>query len=124
LLPGCWSGSILNQVVVYTALDDVFSEPILADFARESGIEVLPKFDAESTKTLGLTTDLIAEAGRPRCDVFWNNEILNTLRLEAKGRAEVDRVRYESTQATVPPQRDTVHAFQGSYRWRWIGLPA
>ena len=26
-----------------------------------------------------------AEAQRPRCDVFWNNEILNTLRLEKRG---------------------------------------
>jgi iron(III) transport system substrate-binding protein len=28
---------------------------------------------------------IIAEARRPRCDLFWNNEILNTLRLKEKG---------------------------------------
>jgi iron(III) transport system substrate-binding protein len=30
-------------------------------------------------------TDLIQESDRPRADVFWNNEILNTLRLEKRG---------------------------------------
>ena len=28
---------------------------------------------------------IIAEANRPRCDLFWNNEILNTIRLKEKG---------------------------------------
>ena len=46
---------------------------------------MLPKFDVESTKTVGLTEAIIAERARPRCDVFWNNEILHTLRLEKLG---------------------------------------
>ena len=46
---------------------------------------MLSKFDVESTKTVGLTNLIIAEARRPRCDLFWNNEILNTLRLKEKG---------------------------------------
>ena len=49
---------------------------------------MLAKYDDESTKTVGLTNVIIQEAGRPRCDVFWNNEILNTLRLEEKGLLE------------------------------------
>jgi iron(III) transport system substrate-binding protein len=82
---GCWSGSPANEVVVYAALDSEFSKPIFADFQKQTGIAVLPKFDAESAKTVGLVTDLIAEADHPRCDVFWNNEIINTLRLEERG---------------------------------------
>jgi iron(III) transport system substrate-binding protein len=76
-----------GRVVVYAALDREFSEPILKDYARRTGVQVLPKFDVESTKTLGLTNLIIteAEAGHPRCDLFWNNEILNTLRLKQKG---------------------------------------
>jgi iron(III) transport system substrate-binding protein len=74
-----------REVVVYTALDQDFSEPIFGEFARETGIVVRPKFDTESTKTVGLTNVIIAEAQRPRCDLFWNNEILNTLRLERHG---------------------------------------
>src|SRR5438445_2026899 len=81
---GCWaSGS--PEIVVYSALDREFAEPVLDEFTRASGIRVLAKYDDESTKTVGLTSALIQEAGRPRCDVFWNNEILNTLRLEQKG---------------------------------------
>jgi iron(III) transport system substrate-binding protein len=73
------------EVVVYTALDQEFSRTIFDQFSAETGILVRPKFDTESTKTVGLAQAIIAERDRPRCDVFWNNEILNTLRLERQG---------------------------------------
>jgi iron(III) transport system substrate-binding protein len=37
---------------------------------------------------VGLVEAIIAERNRPRCDLFWNNEILNTLRLERQGLLE------------------------------------
>jgi iron(III) transport system substrate-binding protein len=74
-----------KEVVVYTALDREFSEPIFEPFMAETGIVVRSTFDTESTKTVGLATRIIEERQRPLCDVFWNNEILNTLRLERKG---------------------------------------
>lgn len=77
-----------REVVVYTALDRGFSEPILTEFTKRTGINVLPKYDTESTKTVGLANLIRAERARPRCDVFWNNEILNTLRLKAEGLLE------------------------------------
>ncbi|MEX2664323.1 extracellular solute-binding protein [Candidatus Uabimicrobium amorphum] len=73
------------QVVVYTALDRMFSEPILKKFEQQTGIEVRAKYDNESTKSVGLTACIIEESLRPRCDVFWNNEIINTLRLKKRG---------------------------------------
>jgi iron(III) transport system substrate-binding protein len=73
------------RVVVYSSLDREFSEPLLKDYASRTGVEVLPKFDVESTKTVGLTNLIITESEQPRCDLFWNNEILNTLRLKEKG---------------------------------------
>jgi iron(III) transport system substrate-binding protein len=76
---------VAKTVVVYSALDREFAEPILQAYAKRTGVDVLPKFDVESTKTVGLTELLIREAPRPQCDVFWNNEILNTLRLKEKG---------------------------------------
>jgi len=72
-------------VIVYTALDEPFSQPVFDRFRERTGIEVRAKFDTESTKTVGLTSAIIAERLRPRCDLFWNNEILNTLRLQQKG---------------------------------------
>lgn len=88
---GCSARSDGDRVVVYTSLDSVFSESVLQDFAKDTGIEALPKFDAESTKSVGLTQAIIAERDAPRCDVFWNNEILNTLRLEQQGLLDVYR---------------------------------
>ena len=78
---GC-DGQKTSQVVIYTALDRRFSEPVLKKFTKETGIKVKTKYDTESTKTVGLTACIIEEARHPRCDVFWNNEILNTLRLQ------------------------------------------
>lgn len=76
----------VEEVVVYSALDEEFSQPILEDFEQASGIKPLAKFDTESTKTIGLTQAIIAEGSTSaRCDVFWNNEILNTLKLEQRG---------------------------------------
>lgn len=74
-----------GEVVVYAALDRQFSEPILAEFTRRTGITVRPVFDTESTKTVGLVNRIRAEKDRPRCDVFWSNEIVNTIRLQQEG---------------------------------------
>jgi len=86
---GCGRGSTPEspRVVVYTALDREFSRPVLEAYREKSGVDVAAKYDVESTKTVGLTQEIIAEAqgGRPRCDLFWNNEILQTLRLKQKG---------------------------------------
>jgi iron(III) transport system substrate-binding protein len=112
LLAGC--GPAKDEVVIYTALDREFSEPILKDFTATTNIEVLPKYDVESTKTVGLTQAIISEANRPRCDVFWNNEILNTLRLEEQGLLEV----YES-----PIGQEYPEAFR-AVDGKWYGLAA
>lgn len=77
-----------EQVVVYTAHDDVFSGPILDGFSKQTGVEVLTKTDTESTKTIGLAETILAERQRPRCDLFWNNEVLQTLRLAKQGLLE------------------------------------
>lgn len=71
-----------QRVVVYAALDREYSKPLFDAFTRSTGIEVEARYDVESTKTVGLVQAIIAERDRPRCDLFWNNEALHTLRLE------------------------------------------
>lgn len=74
-----------KKVVVYTALDQFYSEPILKRFEEKTGIKVRPRYDTEATKTTGLFNRLVAEKRRPRCDVFWNNEVLRTVALKRLG---------------------------------------
>ena len=74
-----------KEVVIYTALDQIYSEPILKAFEKKTGIHVRPVYDSEAAKTTGLVSRLVAERERPRCDVFWNNEIARTIRLKDEG---------------------------------------
>ncbi len=73
-----------DEVVVYTSLDQVFSEPVLQAYERESGIKVRPVYDVEASKTTGLVNRLLAERRHPRADVFWNSEVGRTLVLKDK----------------------------------------
>ncbi|MHB8972687.1 MAG: extracellular solute-binding protein [Pirellulaceae bacterium] len=84
---GCWQASD-REVVVYSALDAEFAKPILEQYADDNAVDVRANYDVESTKTVGLVTRIQQEHNRPRCDVFWNNEILHTLRLEKQGLLE------------------------------------
>ena len=75
-----------GAVVIYSAADREYAEPILNAYSRRNEeVTVTPVFDVESSKTLGLVTRIEQEAQRPRCDLFWNNEILHTLRLQEAG---------------------------------------
>jgi iron(III) transport system substrate-binding protein len=75
-----------KNVVLYSASDREFVSPILDAFERNnSGTEIARQFDVEASKTLGLVTRIEREKERPRCDVFWNNEIIHTIRLQKQG---------------------------------------
>jgi len=74
-----------DALVVYCTHDSVYSEKILRDFERATKIPIVIKFDTEATKSLGLVELLIMEKEHPRCDVFWNNELLGMLRLKKEG---------------------------------------
>ena len=73
-----------QEVVVYTSLDKVFSQPILEAFEKKTGIKVLDVYDSEATKTTGLVNRLIAEKDAPQADVFWNSETGRTIVLKQK----------------------------------------
>ena len=73
------------RLTVYCAHDAIYAESILRDFTRQTGIPVATRYDTEATKSLGLTELLVREKDAPRCDVFWNNELLGTLDLQEKG---------------------------------------
>ncbi len=77
-----------NALVVYCAHDLVYSEAVLQEFERQTGIRCLVIPDTEATKSLGLVERILRETNGPQCDVFWNNEILGTIQLQKAGRLE------------------------------------
>lgn len=83
-LSGCGRNPA-REVVAYIAQDQVFAEPLLAEFTRQTGIRVRTVFDSEAVKTVGLANRLLAERARPQADVFWGNEELRTRQLAARG---------------------------------------
>ena len=74
-----------RTVVVYVSEDQVFSEPILKDFERETGITVKSVFDTEESKSTGVTNRLIAEKDNPQADVYWANEPVRAEALKQRG---------------------------------------
>ncbi len=103
-----------SVVVVYVSEDQVFSEPILKDFERESGIKVKAVYDTEETKSAGAMNRLIAEKAHPQADVYWANEPI---------RAEVLRQQGIST----PYRSPSAHGIPAQFRnadGHWTGFAA
>jgi iron(III) transport system substrate-binding protein len=100
LLAGCRPAPKAS-VVVYVSLDEPYSRPVLEAFERETGIHVRPVYDTEATKSRGLAQRIVAERARPRADVFWSSELLQTLRLKQQGVLEP----YRAPSAAGIPER-------------------
>src|SRR5687767_6346305 len=73
-----------RTVTIYVSTDRVFSEPVLREYERRSGVKVNPVYDTEETKSTGLANRLLAEKARPQADVFWSNEPVRTLVLKSR----------------------------------------
>lgn len=112
-LPGC-STSPRKEVVVYVSEDQVFSEPILKDFERETGITVRPVFDTEEAKSTGVMNRLIAERNNPQADVYWANEPI---------RAEVLRQEGITAPYVSPAAADIPGSFKDA-AGHWTGFSA
>jgi iron(III) transport system substrate-binding protein len=102
------------DVVLYCALDQEHSEPVVALFEQQTGLDVEAYYDVEASKSVGLRRRLQAEAARPICDVFWNNEPVQTVVLARQGLLQP----YDSPAAADIPAgfRDAEH--------RWTGFAA
>lgn len=74
-----------ETVVVYTSVDEPYAIGLFAAFERESGVKVLPVFDTEEAKTLGLVHRILAERARPQADVFWSGDCARSALLKKEG---------------------------------------
>ena len=77
-------GTAARTVTVYVSTDRVFSEPVLREYERRSGVKVNAVYDTEETKSTGLANRLLAEKARPQADVFWSNEPVRTVVLKSR----------------------------------------
>ncbi len=103
-----------ETVVVYTSVDQVFSEPILKRFEEETGIKVKALYDTEETKSTGVVNRLIAEKENPRCDVFWSGDPVRAIVLKNKNITAP----YRSPQA-----KDIPETFKDP-EYHWTGFSA
>ncbi|NEV61164.1 ABC transporter substrate-binding protein [Thiorhodococcus minor] len=85
-LAACDSGDVaVEEVTIYTSVDQHFSEPLFRRFEQVSGVRVRPVYDIEAAKTTGLVNRLIGESKRPLADVLWNGEVSQMRRLAEHG---------------------------------------
>ncbi|HHQ49269.1 MAG TPA: extracellular solute-binding protein [Acidobacteria bacterium] len=103
-----------QKVVVYVSEDQVFSQPVLARFEKETGIRVDAVYDTEEAKSTGVMNRLLAEKDNPQADVYWANEPIRAEVLKQRGVAEA----YDSPSAEGIP--DTFRDPEGY----WTGFSA
>ncbi len=103
-----------SEVVAYTSVDQVFSEPVFRDFERSSGIAVKAVFDTEEAKSTGVLNRLLAEAQSPHADVFWSGDPVRPFLLVKRGLA----------QPYVSPQAASIPASFKAADGTWTGFAA
>ncbi|QGY38686.1 extracellular solute-binding protein [Pseudodesulfovibrio cashew] len=81
---GC-SDAPKDEVVVYVSVDRQHAEPVLVAYEKQTGVRVKAVYDVEAAKVTGLVNRLIQEREAPVADVFWNGEIVQTMRLKERG---------------------------------------
>ncbi|HUP21418.1 MAG TPA: extracellular solute-binding protein [Thermoanaerobaculia bacterium] len=113
LLLGC-SGGEAAEVVVYTSVDQVFSDPVFRSCGERRGLDVRAVFDTEETKSTGVLNRILAEASHPQADVFWSGDPVRPFVLAERGLLEP----YLSPSAAAIPA-----AFR-SADGLWTGLAA
>lgn len=103
-----------DEVVVYTSVDQVFSEPVFRAFEAESGVRVRAVYDTEETKSTGVLNRLIAEAQNPQADVFWSGDPVRPFQL----------VRRDLVEPYVSPQAAGLPASARAADGTWTGFAA
>jgi iron(III) transport system substrate-binding protein len=100
------------DVVLYCSVDQDQSQGLVDLFRQEAALRVKFQGDLEADKSVGLAQRLSAERSNPQADVFWANEIMNTVWLAEMG-------------AFDPLPKDLLEQFPERWRdpqGRWVGF--
>jgi iron(III) transport system substrate-binding protein len=106
---------------VYVAVDSDLAAPVFADFTKATGIRVRAKYRAEFGDVEHLVQTLETEHAAPKCDLFWDNELLGTLQLE---RADVLRSYSSASTNALPASVNGVAGRSPQNTWYTIGADA
>ncbi|KAA0222263.1 MAG: extracellular solute-binding protein [Planctomycetota bacterium] len=79
-------GAAGESPLLYCSVDTEFAREVLAEYERRTGVKVRVIFDTEAAKTTGLVQRILDEEGQTGADLFWSNEIFNTILLSRRGR--------------------------------------
>ncbi len=105
-----------NQILIYCAVDEPYASQVFAEFERQTGLVVVPQYDIESSKSVGLAGKLEAEAAHPRADVWWGSEAFLSVRLANEG---VLQPYVSPNAADIKPLFKDAHGL-----WTGVGLRA
>lgn len=74
-----------GDLTLYCSVDQDQFLPIVEAFTKETGVKVTSEGETEASRSLGITQKLDIEREHPVADVFWGNEIMNTVVLRDRG---------------------------------------
>src|SRR5262245_42179191 len=79
------SGGEGGGLVLYSSVDQDQFKPIVLEFEKAKGTKVTSVGETEASRSVGIARRLEIEKDRPVADVFWGNEIMNTIVLRDLG---------------------------------------
>jgi iron(III) transport system substrate-binding protein len=114
------------RVVVYVTADRDVALPVFADFTKATGIRVKAKYRDEfgggdAGNAEQMVHSLEMDHAAPKCDLFWDNELLGTLQLE---RAGVLRSHTSAATNALPAVVNGVAGRSPQNMWYTIGTDA
>ena len=113
-LAACRCNESGREVVVYTSVDQPFSEPVFEAFEQATGVKTRAVFDTEETKSTGVLNRLIAEGEHPQADVFWSGDPVRPFSLMKRG----------LVQPYVSPEADGIPEGFRAADGSWTGFAA
>jgi iron(III) transport system substrate-binding protein len=98
---GCGRADSSKDVIIYCGVDEPYASEVFKDFEKQTGLHVVPQYDIESSKSVGLAGKLEAEKDHPQADVWWSSEAFLSGRLAAANVLEPYR---PTTAGDIPDQ--------------------
>jgi iron(III) transport system substrate-binding protein len=79
------AGGDASEATLYCSVDQDQFQPIVEEIQKETGLRVTSLGETEASRSLGRAQALYMEREHPVADVFWGNEIMNTVVLRDAG---------------------------------------